>query len=67
MANKIPVRVEFGTVQSTICSVAEEEQCSLIVMGLHAAKGLVEGRWEHAYQIVSQAMCPVLTVRVNPR
>jgi nucleotide-binding universal stress UspA family protein len=63
LANKTHVRVEFGNVQSTICSVAEEECCSLIVMGLHGEKGLLEGRWEHAYQIVSDANCPVLTVR----
>jgi nucleotide-binding universal stress UspA family protein len=63
VAQKTHVRVEFGNVQETICSVAEEERCSLIVMGLHGAKGLLEGRWEHAYQIVSEATCPVLTVR----
>jgi nucleotide-binding universal stress UspA family protein len=61
------VRVEFGNVQETICSIAEEEQTSLIVMGLHADKGLLEGRWEHAYQVVSQATCPVLTVRTIAR
>ena len=63
IAQKTHVRVEFGNVQEKICSVAEEEHCSLIVMGLHGAKGLLEGRWEHAYQIVSEATCPVLTVR----
>jgi nucleotide-binding universal stress UspA family protein len=67
IAGKIPVRVEFGEVQSTICSIAEEECCSLIVMGLHATKGLLEGRWEHAYQVVCEATCPVLTVRARPK
>jgi nucleotide-binding universal stress UspA family protein len=61
------IRVEFGNVQETICSVGEEDQCSLIVMGLHAEKGLLQGRWEHAYQVVSQATCPVLTVRTIAR
>lgn len=63
IAGKIPVRIEFGDVQSTICSVAEEECCSLIVMALHANPGLLQGRWEHAYQVVCEATCPVLTVR----
>lgn len=66
-AKGTPVRVEFGRVQDTICSVAEEEKASLIVMGLHADNGLLEGRWEHAYQVVSQATCPVLTVRTVPK
>ena len=61
------IRVEFGEVPETISSVAEEDQCSLIVMGLHAEKGLLQGRWEHAYQVVSQATCPVLTVRTVAR
>jgi nucleotide-binding universal stress UspA family protein len=63
IANMVPVRVEFGDVHKTICSVAEEERCSLIVMGLHNEKGLLQGHWEHAYQVVSAANCPVLTVR----
>jgi nucleotide-binding universal stress UspA family protein len=65
-AGKIPARIEFGDAESTICSVAEEECCSLIVMGLHANLGLLEGRWEHAYKVVCEAACPVLTVRARP-
>jgi nucleotide-binding universal stress UspA family protein len=57
------VKVEFGDVDKTICSVAEKERCSLIVMGLRGEKGFLLGQWEHAYQVVSAATCPVLTVR----
>jgi nucleotide-binding universal stress UspA family protein len=63
---KVPARIEFGDVESTICSVAEEECCTLIVLGLHANLGLIEGRWEHAYKVVSEAACLVMTVRARP-
>jgi nucleotide-binding universal stress UspA family protein len=67
IAAQTHVRVVFGDVCSAICSVAEEEQCSQIVMGLRHHKGLFAGRWEHAYQVVAQAACPVLTVRAIPK
>lgn len=60
-------RVETGQVVETILEVADDLAADLIVMGLHAPHGLSEHlRWRHAYPVVCQARCPVLTVR-SPR
>ena len=67
IAHCTQARVVFGDVESNICSTAELEQCSLIVMGLHHDKSLLEGRWKHAYDVVINATCPVVTVRSVPK
>ena len=57
-------RVEMGPVVETILEVADDLAADLIVMGLRAPHGLSEHlRWRHAYPVVCQARCPVLTVR----
>ena len=67
IAHCTQVRVKFGDIQSNICATAEQEQCSLIIMGLHHDKSLLEGRWKHAYDVVTHASCPVVTVRSVPK
>jgi len=60
-------KVEMGPVVETILEVADDLAADLIVMGLHAPHGLSEHlRWRHAYPMVCEARCPVLTVR-SPR
>jgi len=57
-------RIETGPIVETILEVADDLVADLIVMGLHAAHGLAEHlRWRHAYPVICQAPCPVLTVR----
>lgn len=59
-------RVEFGPAADCILKAAAESATDLIVMGVHGAASLA--RVGHhfgttAYQVVSEARCPVLTVR----
>jgi nucleotide-binding universal stress UspA family protein len=59
-------RVEFGAPAECILKVASDSASDLIVMGVHGAASLA--RASHhvgttAYQVVSEARCPVLTVR----
>jgi nucleotide-binding universal stress UspA family protein len=58
--------VRHGVPAEKILEVAEMEQADLIVLGVRSAKGVV--RATHlptavAHQVISQATCPVLTVR----
>jgi nucleotide-binding universal stress UspA family protein len=58
--------VRHGVPAEKILEVAEMEQADLIVLGVRSVKGLV--RATHlptivAHQVISQATCPVLTVR----
>lgn len=58
--------VLHGVPSEKILETAENEQADLIVLGLRNAKGVV--RATHlptavAYQVISKATCPVLTVR----
>jgi nucleotide-binding universal stress UspA family protein len=55
-------RVEKGAPGSVILSVAEELAVDLIVMGPKRRSGL-PGTMAATYHVVSQATCPVLTVR----
>jgi nucleotide-binding universal stress UspA family protein len=60
-------RVETGPIVKTILEVADDLAADLIVMDLHTPHGLAEQlRWRHAYPVICQARCPVLTVR-SPR
>jgi nucleotide-binding universal stress UspA family protein len=57
-------RIEFGDPKHTICRIAQEESCDLIVVGSHGY-----GRVERALlgsvsdYVVHHAQCPVLVVR----
>jgi len=57
-------RVERGNPAEEILRVAEETQADLIVLGAKPRKGLA-GHVPHtkAYQVVSSASCPVLTIK----
>ncbi len=56
--------VEFGTAAERILAVAAEQQPSVIVMGVRQPVGFARRlKWATAYAVVSEASCPVLTVR----
>ena len=57
-------RVTFGLAQEEILAAAQECKADLIVMGAKARNGMAGyGPMTIAYNIVSNATCPVLTVR----
>lgn len=56
--------VEFGTAADRILAVAREQQPGLIVLGVRQPVGFARRlKWATAYAVVSEAACPVLTVR----
>jgi len=55
---------QVGLVDQTILDLARERQVGLIVLGLHSRRPFMHPHsWLHAYKIVSEACCPVLTIR----
>jgi len=55
---------QVGLVDQTILALARDRHVGLIVLGLHSRRPLIHPHsWMHAYRIVSEACCPVLTVR----
>ena len=55
---------QVGLVDQTILALARERQAGLIVLGLHSRRPFIHPHtWLHAYKIVSEACCPVLTIR----
>jgi nucleotide-binding universal stress UspA family protein len=57
-------RTQLGPVDQTILDLAEEGRVGLIVLGLRSPHSWVQAQhWPHAYKIVCEAHCPVLTVR----
>ncbi len=58
--------VEFGSATERILAIASEWNAKLIVLGLrHVEEGSRgESTWARAYEIVRQAGCPVMTIRV---
>jgi nucleotide-binding universal stress UspA family protein len=58
--------VEFGSATEKILAIAADWKANLIVLGLRhveeSSKG--ENTWARAYEIVRQASCPVMTIRV---
>ena len=55
---------QVGLVDQTILALARERLVGLIVLGLHSRRPLIHPHsWLHAYKIVSEACCPVLTIR----
>ena len=58
------IRVETGRVQSVILSVADELKADLLVMGVRPWNRVLDHlRWPHAYEVVRESACPVVTVR----
>ncbi len=58
--------VERGPAAETILEIAQEQQVNLIVMGAHRSRvpvAIAHLPWAIASLVVSQARCPVLTVR----
>lgn len=55
---------EFGNAAARILAVAAEQKPGVIVMGVRQPVGFVRRlKWATAYAVVSEAACPVLTVR----
>ncbi len=58
------VRIEVGRVVETVLYTANGIEADLVVMGVRPRTGLLNRlMWPHAYEIVREAACPVLTVR----
>ena len=57
--------VEFGSAVDKILQTAAGWNANLIVLGLRSVQDAATGKatWARAYEIVSKANCPVLTVR----
>jgi nucleotide-binding universal stress UspA family protein len=58
--------VEFGSATEKILATASEWKANLIVLGLRHVEESSRGEstWARAYEIVRQASCPVMTIRV---
>ncbi len=57
-------RIEIGKIVPTILRTEAEIQADLLVMGVRPSAGLLDRlMWPHAYEVVREAACPVLTVR----
>jgi nucleotide-binding universal stress UspA family protein len=58
--------VRFGLASEQILQVAQELQPDLIVLGVRQPESFARRlRWATAYEVVSNAPCPVLTVRTQ--
>jgi nucleotide-binding universal stress UspA family protein len=57
-------RIEVGKVVPTILQVETEIDADLLVMGVRPSSGFLDRlTWPNAYEIVREAVCPVVTVR----
>jgi nucleotide-binding universal stress UspA family protein len=56
-------RVEAGSAAEVIVRTAERSQADLIVMGLRAWSTTGRPMWQTAYAVVTQACCPVISVK----
>jgi nucleotide-binding universal stress UspA family protein len=64
LAKPLKTIIEFGTPSEQILAVANEQKPDLIVMGIRQPESFTRRlRWATAYDVVSNAPCPVLTVR----
>ncbi len=58
------VVIEFGSASERVLAVAEQMRPDLIVLGIRQPESFARRlRWATAYDVVSNAPCPVLTVR----
>ncbi len=57
-------RVEIGRVETTILEMADKLEADLLVMGVRPWAGILDRlMWPHAYEVVRESPCPVVTVR----
>jgi len=64
LSNEPQIVVEFGSASERILAVAEQMRPDLIVLGVRQPESFARRlRWATAYDVVSNAPCPVLTVR----
>jgi len=57
-------RVECGRVVNAILQAEREIEADLLVIGVHRPAGMLNRlMWPHAYEIVRESSCPVVTVR----
>ena len=62
----VKTMVRFGTAPEQILQVANEENPGLIVLGIRQPEGFGRRlKWATAYDVVSNAPCPVMTVRTH--
>jgi nucleotide-binding universal stress UspA family protein len=60
-------RVEVGRVETAILETADKIEADLLVMGVRPWNGLLDRlMWPHAYEVVRESPCPVVTVRGEP-
>jgi nucleotide-binding universal stress UspA family protein len=58
------MRVEAGRVETTILEMADRLKADLLVMGVRPWTGILDRlMWPHAYEVVRESPCPVVTVR----
>jgi nucleotide-binding universal stress UspA family protein len=57
------VVMEFGSAWECIVNTAAEREADLIVLGAQPAAGTTHLPWSTVHRVVTQATCPVLTVR----
>ena len=62
----IDYKIREGRIYTEVCNQANYGDSEMIVMGTHGVSGFEE-RWagSNAYRIVSNATCPVITIRFN--
>lgn len=53
---------EFGSPEEVIPEVIKNRGLNLLVMGRHNAKGHMNGLLTHAYAVIRQSPCPVLSI-----
>jgi nucleotide-binding universal stress UspA family protein len=64
LSNAPEIVVEFGAASERILNLAEQMRPDLIVLGIRQPESFARRlRWATAYDVVSNAPCPVLTVR----
>lgn len=58
------MRVEVGRVETAILETADKIEADLLVMGVRPWTGILDRlMWPHAYEVVRESPCPVVTVR----
>jgi nucleotide-binding universal stress UspA family protein len=62
------IRSEVGRIYKTICQVAKEIDCDIIVMGTHGASGYQKfSVGTNTSRVVQEAPCPVISVQTHAK
>jgi nucleotide-binding universal stress UspA family protein len=56
------VTIKPGNPAEVIADVAKQDDADLLVVGRHDGEGITASLFQHAYAILSQSPCPVITV-----